>query len=145
MAIITIKYSVQNNFVREPLIQELYWYDNLKKEIIKFEGTKLEFEYKEDPYILSMNDSEKKEKGIKTTYRVLPKPVLVDVINYNKKESKNNKKDVVKFFKDYLNYNNTDISINSESVDSISFNVKSEEVDDFIYQIERNGYQYDLY
>lgn len=145
MPTIVIKCKIEDNFVKESLVQELYWYDNLKKELLKFNGTRLEFEYRQDPYILKMDKEERENRGIKTSYRLLPKPVSLNIVNYNKKNIKDNKKEVISFFENYLNYNNTKISIENEYSEEIIFNVPEEEVDDFTYQLERNGFEYGMY
>lgn len=140
MPIVVIEYFVKENFKKEVIKEKLQWYDIFKKEILEFEGTKLDFEYKQDPYLVALGEEGRKKVGAKSTYRLLPKVCDIECVNYNKKEVKKNDKEIMKFFMNYLNYNNSNIFIEAETDSEISFNVPDNEVDDFIYQAHRNGY-----
>ena len=142
MAEVTIVFKVDNSPSKEKLNRELNWYDVIKKEMQVFYGGKLSLEYKEDEYLVSLGEEERKKRNIRSTYRLLPKVEDLEITNYNKTNSITNKKDVEKWFKDYLNYNNSDITIIVRNNDNIEFDVPNKEVNDFIYQIERKGFEY---
>jgi hypothetical protein len=142
MAEVTIVFKVDNSPSKEKLNRELNWYDVIKKEMQVFYGGKLSLEYKEDEYLVSLGEEERKKRNIRSTYRLLPKVEDLEITNYNKTNSITNKKDVEKWFKDYLNYNNSDITIIVRNNDNIEFDVPNKEVNDFVYQIERKGFEY---
>lgn len=134
---VTVLYKVKTGPVRENIDRELLWYDDLKKEMMVFSGGKLDFEYKEDEYLVGMGSEERKRKGITTTFRMLPKVGDLEVVNYNKIKTTTNEKEVKKWFDDYVNYNITNASIVWSNRDGITVDVSNEELDDFLYQAER--------
>ena len=136
---VTVLYKLRTGPVRENIDRELLWYDDLKKEMMVFSGGQLDFEYKEDEYIIAMSKDERTEKGITSTYRMMPKAKDLKIVNYNKIKTTTNEKDVKKWFDDYVNYNITDASIVWSNRDSITVDVSDDELDDFLYQAERNG------
>ena len=136
---ITILYKTRTEPVRENIDRELLWYDGLKKEMMIFYGGKLNMEYKEDEYLVAMGAEERKNKGITSTYRMLPRVVDLEIVNYNKNETTTNKIEVKKWFDNYVNYNITNAFIVGFDGDGIIVNVPEKEMDDFLYQAERNG------
>ena len=104
-------------------------------------GGKLTFIYEEDDYLIKMGEVERKRRGISSTYRMLPKAEKVEVENYNITNRTTNQKEIEKWFSSYLNYNNSNISIESKEYIAIEFNVPEKEIDDFTYQAERNGFR----
>ena len=138
---VTIIFNVKNEPVKEKVERELFWHDGLKGELLRFFGGKLSFEYREDEYIVAMHPSERKRRGITTTYRMLPKVEDIEVINYNKTRITSNEKDVRKWFGDYLNYNITDASIIGGDRNSLTIEVSEDGIDDLLYQSERKGFR----
>jgi len=136
---IFVNYSITKEKVFQETSIDLFWYDSIKKELMKFKGTHLRFENKEDPFLVEMGEKERIKRGITSTYRVLPE---VKNIEFFKIENKIDKKKLKDFFKNYLNYENSDIEINYEDKEGISFNVPEKEIDDFIHQLERNRFNY---
>jgi hypothetical protein len=142
MSSIRILFDIKEQSVKEKINKELNWYDNIKKEMQVFHGGQLTFEYKEDDYLIKMGKEEREKNNINSTYRLLPKVEDVEIVNYNKKNILSNKNKISKWFSDYSNYNNTEITISDEDSDGIAFDVSNEEVEDFIYSIERNNFNY---
>lgn len=139
MNIIFVSYPINNKPTKEKIIKKLFWYDPIKQEMQTFEGGYLRFEYKEDEYLIKMDPTEKIRKRVTTTYRVLP--VIEDLeINVHKKETDKDK--LKKWFDDYMNYNATKIEINLITDVGMSFVVPNKEIEDFSYQLERNGFKY---
>ena len=140
--LITVSFKVENKPVKEKIKRELNWYDTIKKEMQVFNGGKLAFEYKEDEYLVKMGEYEKKSRGITSNYRLLPKVEELEVINYNNINRKTNEKEIEKWFSSYSNYNDSNIIVESKNNNEIEFNVPENEVDDFYYAIERQGFNY---
>jgi len=118
----------------------LNWYDPIKKEMQYFEGDYLEFRYVEDEYLVAMNASDRLKKGIKSTYRMMP--VVVHVEKKSNKESEDER--FKKFFDNYLNYNVSDIIANLGNKSRAVCVVPDAEVDDFSYQLNRQGFNYEI-
>ncbi len=136
---VTVLYQSTTKPVRENIERELQWYDHIRGELLTFRGGKLDFEYKEDEYLVAMGQEERSLRGIATTFRMVPKVGDLKVVNYNKTETTNNEKVVKKWFDDYVNYNITEASIVWSNRNSITVDVSDGEMDDFLYQAERNG------
>ena len=125
---------------KERINEEHNWYDEIKQEMLVFKGGKLSFEYKEDKYLVKMGEVERGKRGITSTYRMMPKIEDLEVDNHFKMIEVTNRKKIERWFDSYSNY--TDASI--ERIDSrgIVFDVPEKEVDDFYYQLERQGFDY---
>jgi hypothetical protein len=139
MKTIQINYSVKSVPFKDKVENSLQWYDTIKQEMFHFKGGKLQFKYTEDEYLVEMGEEERKRRGIKTTYRLLP-----EVENLYKTNYKNvSKKDEIdKWFNSYLNYNSSNVSISNKTNKAVFFDVPDEEVDDFVYQADRNRFSY---
>ncbi len=136
---VTVLYRIKTEPVRENIERELLWYDDLKKEMMVFSGGKLDLEYREDEYLVEMGPEERQRKGITTTFRMLPKVGDLKIVNYNKIETTTNERYVKKWFDNYVNYNVTNASIVVTNGEGIIVSVSDGEMDDFLYQAERNG------
>jgi hypothetical protein len=123
--------------VVEKVNQRLQWYDIVKKEMIVLYGGRLDFEYKEDPYLVKMGEVERKRRGLKSTFRLLPKAVDMEV---KVKQSTSDEAGIKKMINDYLEYNDTKVSVVEENKEGIVLEVPEEEVEDFAYECERNGF-----
>lgn len=141
MTTVTVLYNIESKPVKENLKRELRWYDTIKQEMQIFEGGQLGFEYKEDEYLVAMGEEERKNRGITTTFRMLPKVEDLEVVNYNNVKTTDNEKEVKKWFGNYTNYNDSDATVVSSDRYGIEFNVPDKEVDDFLYNCERNGFR----
>jgi len=140
MSEITVLFNTKKEPVRENIQRELLWYDGLKKELLTFHGGQLVFEYKEDNYLVGMKLDERIKKGITTTYRLLPKVKDLEVVNYSKTKTITNEEKVKKWFDNYINYNDTNVSVISLDKQGMLVNIPEKEIDDFLYQAERNGF-----
>jgi hypothetical protein len=107
--------------------RDLQWYDIKKHEMLKFNCSKLEF--------IRMYDDELKE------YRILPKAVNEEV---KKVSNIQDKLSVDKWFNRYSNYNDTAAYSISNSVDSTTFHVDEEDLEDFLYDLERNNFRFSV-
>ncbi len=141
MAEVTISFDIRREPCRENINRELLWYDTIKKELLEFHGGELSFEYKEDDYLVAMGEQERKNRGITSTFRALPVVKDLSVTNYKKSTKKTNEKEIREWFKRYLNYNDSNIIIESSNVNEINFYVPEDEIDDFVYDAERNGFR----
>jgi hypothetical protein len=137
MKIVIVNYPTK--LVPEKVKRELFWYDPLKKIMLRFEGGQLKFEYQEDKFLVEMGESERKRKGIKSTYRMMPKVIDLEIKD-NKRETDKDK--LKKWFDQYLNYNDSGSEIDNENNDNIAFVVPDDEVDDFSYQLSRNNFEF---
>lgn len=144
MPLVTVLYTVKTGFVKEKIQRDLSWYDTVKKEMKVFSGGKLEFEYKKDKYIEKMKEQERKEKGIKSSYRLLPVVKELEVVNYNKVEKKSDQDKIKKWFDDYLNYSNSKAAMTGFDESGMTIQITDEETEDFLYQLERNGFAYSI-
>lgn len=141
MAEVTILLDIKSGFKKEEVCEDLFWYDTIKKEMVEFKGGRLIYEYREDPYLVSMGEQERVKRGINSTWRLLPKVSSVIITNYNKPSIETNEKKIIKICEDYSTYNE-EIEIESISDENILVSVSDESVDEFCYQLERNGIRY---
>ena len=128
---LTIYFSAKNKNIKEKVENSLQWYDTILKKMNTFKGGKLEFKYQKD--------EELEKLGYKNLYRTLPKVVELER-TISKKIT--NKEEVIKWFKNYMNYNNSNIEIVSSGDSGIEINVPDNEVDDFKYELDRNRFDY---
>ncbi len=126
VVIIDVKHRMGDSVSRNNTVNDLLWYDVKKKKMLKFRGGKLVMKHKFDPEFQE--------------YRWLPEAEneLTSV-----KTKKTDKNLLVKFYKDYLNYNDSNITIEDENSNGITFSVPEDELDDFSYNLERSGFNYD--
>jgi len=140
MAEITALFRFKEIPSKEIINEEHNWYDNIKQEMLVFKGGKLSFEYKEDEYLVKMGEVERTKRGITSTYRMMPKIEDLEVDNHFKMIEVTNKNNIEKWFDSYGNY--TEASIERIEPRGIVFEVPENEVDDFYYQLERQGFDY---
>lgn len=144
MATVIVYCDVKETFEKDSVERDLFWHDPIKHELIEFRGGQLEFEYVEDPYLVKMGAEARSRLGINSTYRLLPKVSELKVVNYNKVKINTNKNEVSKFFSDYEKYGDTEIVMDRNDDYVFIFSVPEREVDDFTYQLERNGFRFSL-
>ena len=140
MAEVKALFKIKKVPLKEKINEELFWYDDVKKEMLTFHGGKLSFEYREDEHLVKMSSEEKKQKRITSNYRMMPKIDDIEVGNYFKMIEVSNQKDIEKWFDSYSNY--TEAYVERVDREGIVFDVPNEEVDDFYYQLERQGFNY---
>jgi hypothetical protein len=138
---IIVIYRNRNTYSKTLVKNNLQWYDPIKKEIQKFEGGQLEFEYKEDEYLVAMGADKRSNRGIHSTFRLLPK---VSDLETKSTSGVLDDKIFIKFFDDYLNYNNSSVTIDVSNLKRAVCFVPDEEVEDFGYQLNRQGFNYEI-
>jgi hypothetical protein len=144
MATVLVPFQMRELVPKEPIQRELCWYDPLREEMRIFFGGQLKFEYREDDYLVAMSPDERRRRGIKSTYRLLPKVEELQVRNYNNTVRTSNRHRVFSWFRDYINYNNTDATISDQTHYGVEFSVPDDEVSDFVYDLERNGLSFEV-
>lgn len=107
--------------------RELIWYDHEKKEMLKFNGGKLIFEYAFDKNLQK--------------FRLLPG---VEELFENKKEKKIDKDSVKNWFELYSKYNDTTAKITLPVDKGIIFEVEEKELEDFLYDLERQNIDFEV-
>lgn len=141
MKSITVFYPEKREIIDVEINNDLYWYDNIKKEMCHFKGSHLDFEYKEDDFLIKMGKSERLKRGINTTYRLVPKAT-------GKKIRKNKTvKDVKKVkaeIKNFINYNDAVLEIVSENNDYVNVLVPDNSIEDFCYHMERQSVRFKI-
>jgi hypothetical protein len=118
----------------------LNWYDPIKQEMQYFEGDYLDFQYVEDEYLVAMTAADRLKKGIKSTYRMLPIVARIEKKSNEESEDKRFKK----FFDNYLNYNVSNVMANLGDTRRAVCLVPDDEVEDFSYQLNRQGFYYEI-
>lgn len=131
MKTIIVDYIFKTDPIKVNVERELMWYDVIKKEMQHFTGGQLVYEYKYDDYLEKL--------GYENSYRLLPK-----VVELKGKSDRiiSNKNKILKWFKSYMNYNDSEIEVDGANRRGVVFNVPDNEEDDFSYQLERNGFKY---
>ncbi|HUU87186.1 MAG TPA: hypothetical protein VMX17_05460 [Candidatus Glassbacteria bacterium] len=112
---------------KQPIDRELIWYDHEKKEMQKFNGGKLAFEYGFD------KDLQK--------HRMLPK---VEELFENKKEKTIDKNSASTWFELYSRYNDTSATVAASVERGIIFSVEENELEDFLYDLERQDINFEV-
>jgi len=130
---VRVDYINKKEKVKTEVVKDLQWYDTLKKEMMRFKGGCLKFEYKYDKYMA--------KNGYINPYRLLPtvSKVFKDEIKFKK-----NEEEVKKVFLDFNNYNVVNASIVSRNEDYVIFDVPEIIEEDFIYSLERSGIKYNI-
>lgn len=131
--IITIEFS--NKYIRktEEVKNDLLWYDTVLQEMKVFKGGYLTFKYGLDQELV--------DRGYPHPYRLMPQ---VTSLSTPVLKQTNNKEDILKWFENFQNYENSDATIISEGDNSLDFEVPDNEVDDFLYECERNSFDYSI-
>lgn len=131
MKTIVVNYTFKTDPTKVNVERELMWYDIIKKEMQYFAGGQLVYKYKHDDYLEKL--------GYENTYRLLP-----EVVELKGKSDKiiSNKNKILKWFKSYVNYNDSEIEVEGGNENEVIFNVPDNELDDFSYQLERNCFNY---
>jgi len=107
---------------KQKVERELYCYDHEKQKMLKFVGGGLGFENKYDQEL--------------DKYRLLP--VVKD--EYEIKDTRVEDNESVKnWFEIYANYNDTKAEKVSEGAEGITFSVEDDEVENFVYDLERQN------
>jgi hypothetical protein len=149
-----------------PYEKEIIWYDHFFKKTLTFNCSKLDFKYEKIKYFEN-NDGSKytydevlndyKEKFshkysddeiekyvsgfVKETMSLRPHPVT---FSFASAENTSNPSDLQNWLKTYLNYNSSSASVLANSDKGIIFDVEKKEIDQFLYNLERSGFFYDL-
>jgi hypothetical protein len=144
MSEVTVIFDSKREPIKENIERDLKWYDHIRGEMLTFRGGELEFEYKEDDYLVKMGEEERLRRGVTSTYRMIPKPKNLKIINYNKTQIKTNKDLVKKWLKRYFSNNYDNINVISENNNGIIVSVSDKELDDFLYDAERNGFRTEI-
>ena len=112
---------------KQAIDRELIWYDHEKKEMLKFNGGKLAFEYGFD------KDLQK--------YRMLPR---VEELIESKKEKTIDENSASTWFELYSRYNDTVATIATQVDRGIIFDVEEDELEDFLYDLERQNINFEV-
>ena len=139
MSRVLIPFTIKQSFQKETVMTDLCWYDNLKGQMINLKCSMLGFEFKEDDYLVEMGENERKRRGIKSTYRMLPKEEYIEIVNYNKPVRATNEEQIDSWYNSYINYNDSESERISSDDNGIEFEVPEHEISDFIYAAEREG------
>jgi len=127
MPTLLVKYPAVLEKETQKVSKELLWYDSEHQVMRKFNGGKLEYEYKFD------------ETLDPPQYRLLPKVADVEEVILSKRIDKTA---VPKWFNQYENYNHTAMEVSGQDSDGIEFEVPSDELEDVLYDLHRRGYEY---
>ena len=109
-----------------PIERELLWYDHEKKQMFKFNGGKLEFEYGYDKELRK--------------YRMLPK---VEEMFEKRTSTIVDENSVSTWFNLYSRYNDTTASISTSNKKGMIFDVEDNELEDFLFDLERQNMKFD--
>ena len=128
--VVTVLFSTKTKKEFKKVERDLLWYDSMLGKMKTFKGGYLEFEYGRDEDLV--------EAGHPFPYRMKPKVAAW----FEPVEKKvDNKDDIVKWFDNYLNYNNSSVEMVGYVDGGIEFDVPDKEVDDFLYECERNSFR----
>ncbi len=141
MSLITVNYTVKEEPSKEEVNGELRWYDTIKKEMQYFKGGKLVHKYKKDDYLVKMGEGERRRRGIRGVYRMLPEVENLEVNNHFNMVKKTDQEKIEKWFDSYGNYSEAEIE--EFNVDGIIFEVPDNEKEDFCDELERQNFNYD--
>lgn len=136
---IVVDFSEIDSLVEKNVERDLLWYDHLKREMLKFRGGQLVFEYKRDEWLEQLPEGDRERFGYKSPYRLLPK--VVD-LKSKIKEKRLNRKEVTDWFKKYKNYNRTNVDIVAESDKRLVFSVPDDDYTDFIDELDKNSFRH---
>ena len=138
MAEVTVFYNIKEEPCKEKINEELNWYDTIQQKMLFFQGGKLTFRYKEDPYLVKMGAAERQLRGIKSTYRMLPEVEDIVVNNHFKIVKETNKKQIENWF--YNSEYVDDVLVDDITEDSIIFKVPDNKKNDFSEEVEEHGF-----
>lgn len=119
MPTIVVKLPKQEKPEHKP--PTLFWYDTEKQKMLSFKADKLEFH--------RTYDNELKK------WRILPTPVT----NQTNIKIQDPENIVKKWYRDYINYNFSNSSMEGKDFQGIKFQVPSDELEDFLYDLSRNN------
>ena len=140
-----------NGFIKKPLEKEFKWYDGFYKKMRVLKGSYLvyrtideEYIEKEDGTRLSSKEASKDDLNKYKTLQESRLVVEAVTINILSPQSGKNLKKVKDWFNNYYNYNNSDASIVFEEEEYLVFSVPDNEVEEFVYNAERNNLRFEI-
>lgn len=136
---VVVDFSEIDDLVETKVEKDLLWYDHLRREMLKFKGGQLVFEYRHDDWLEQLPEGDRERLGYKTPYRMLPKVIE---LKSKIKEKRLNKKEILDWFKGYKNYNTTDAEIVAQSDKRLVFRIPDEEYGEFTDELDRNRFKY---
>lgn len=147
--LVIVKHPVKKEDDSNTLEIDLLWYDMKYKKMRKFKGGRLVMRLQlEVPFYLEVDKDfgewmeDAVENGeYKQEERWLP---IVEKITLKKKKASVDRGAVLKFFQTYDNYNNHTVVPIEASSDNVVFSVAENEIDDFIYEINRSGIYFEV-
>ena len=128
--VVTVLFSARIEKEFKKVERDLLWYDSMLMKMKTFKGGYLEFEYGRDEELV--------EAGHPHPYRMMPK-VAEWFEPINKKVT--NEKEIIDWFNNYSNYNNSDVEVIGYVDSGIEFDVPDKELDDFLYECERRSFR----
>lgn len=131
---ILIYFKKINSKDKTNISKDILWYDSLRKKMQKYRGGKMVMRHR-------LENNDEKEVNRKPVLRLLP--VIEDDFEIQKKVNidSNSVKD---WYKIYTRYNNSESEISSISSDGVIISVPKEEIEDVSYDLDRNGFHYNL-
>ena len=151
MAIVTVKIPANEADTRKP-VRDLFWYDTKHKKMLKFQGERLEFDYKFDASLLELGEPKEKcfrlvPRLVKTKEQVLAEQqnkvieAKTEVVVKNR-----DSRHIMRWFRDYKNYNDSEAEIlpTTAKKDSVSFEVPDEELEAFLDDLDSNRFKYSV-
>ncbi|NJL70397.1 MAG: hypothetical protein HC888_01705 [Candidatus Competibacteraceae bacterium] len=127
---VTIKPTSRLERRLEPLVVDLYWYDSDAGEMLAFSGSHLEYDYVWNAQLQK--------------YRLEPRATVVKVASHV--QTKGDPQRIKRWWNDYQNYNATNAEVVqlSSGLSNTVFDVPDDELDDFTYELERAGFQFEV-
>jgi len=146
MEIFTPRHEESN---KKPFSREFLWYDNFYGKMIKFQCSALSYERVKEEYINLADGSklpyseatkeQKEEFDIQSDFRLFPIPVYHDIIV---RESVGTKDSLQKVIDNFNNYSNSEVIKISEDDKSFIVSVDADYIDDIIFDLDRNRFEY---
>jgi len=141
---------IRKMLAKVPIKNELFWYDAFYKKMLKFEATRIRFYSRLEEYVeITSNgilisrmpkdeatEDQIKRFGVQESYMMRPEPEILEKITY---VDDTTPEKVKRWFDKYSNYNDTTATIEDSNNDDVLFIVQDDEIENFIYDLERNG------
>lgn len=150
--LVSVKYTEQK-IIREPVLKNIYWYDSFYKKSHNFMCSRLDYKFVEQMYIekedgnripvvhSTQEDLVKYSSNIRKANILTVEPKIYEV---DVKKEISNKQKIEKWFRDWENYNHTKVDVVEEDSKEILFSVPNTELDNFIYELDRNNIKYNI-
>lgn len=131
MPTIQVRFPIRFRKVKQKISRDLFWYDIRLQKMMKFSGTRLEFDFRSDGH------PEQPQR------RLMPRVVMAEENVVIRSRSK---QDILNWWREYEAYNSTNAELLTSTITNqeATFEVPDEELNEFVESLENENFDYEI-